>query len=101
MATNLELRQLFGNNTLKNKVEAACLIAAEAIRNEDDQTANHANRLLWAKRASRDTVATGKEMLKMLLAARKDLSAAEIEGASDDAINNSVAAAVDLFADGS
>ena len=32
MATYMELRALFGNSDLSNRIEVACIIAAEAIR---------------------------------------------------------------------
>ena len=101
MATYTELRTLFHNSDLKNKVSVACIVAAEAIRVEDGGTTNHANRLLWAKKAfaSPDNVST--EMLMALLAANKDALTATILAATDVAIQAKVDAAVDVFADGS
>ena len=100
MATYAELRGLFSNSGLKNAVSVACIVAAEAIRNEDAGTANHANRLVWAKKAfaSPDSVST--EMLMALLAANKEASVATITGATDSAIQAKVDAAIDVFADG-
>ena len=101
MATYLELRALFGYNDLKNKVEVACIVAAETIRAEDAGTANHANRVLWAQQAFASPAGVGKKMLMALLAGNKATAVGTITGASDSAIQTKVDAAVDLFADGS
>ena len=101
MATYAELRQLFGHNELKNKVEVACIVAAETIRAEDPGTTNHTNRVIWAKAAFNNPSAVGAQMLMALLAANKDTATVAITGASDSAIQTKVDAAVDVFADGS
>ena len=101
MASYLELRSLFGNGELRNKLDVAIVIAAEAIRNEDVGTTNHANRLTWAKAAFNNPRSKADEMLMALLAANKDLTVAQIEEATDSAIQTRVDAAVDVFADGS
>jgi len=101
MATYMELRQLFGNNDLKNRIEVACIVAAEAIRTEDVGTVNHANRLVWAKRAFGSPNTIRDEMLMALLAANKDASVATIEGVADAALQTLINAAVNVFADGS
>lgn len=100
MASYTELRELFGDATMKNKVAVACVVAAEAIRNEDAGTANHASRLVWAKKAFGNPNGVADEMLMALLAAYKDASVATITGATDAAIQTKVDAAVDVFADG-
>ena len=46
MATYMELRGLFNDSDLDNKIEVACIVAAQTICNEDGGTANHANRLV-------------------------------------------------------
>jgi hypothetical protein len=101
MATYAELRQLFSENELKNKVEVACIVAAESIRNEDAGTPNHANRLVWAKRAFGAPNSIRDEMLMALLAANKDATVTAILAVSDAAMQSLVDAAVDVFADGS
>ena len=100
MASYMELRNLFSSD-IKNKVEVACIVAAEAIRSEDPATTNHANRLLWAKAAFANPGGMSNQMLMALLAANKDATVAQITGASDAAIQAKVDAAVDVFADGS
>ena len=101
MASYTELRGLFSENELQNKVEVACIVAAEKIRTEDIGTTNHANRLAWAKEAFQSPRNVGDQMLMALLAADKDEDVATITGASDTAIQTRVDAAVDVFADGS
>jgi hypothetical protein len=101
MATYTELRTLFNDATLKDKVSVACIIAAEAIRTESDQTVNHANRLKWAKKVFTDTDGQADDMLKALLAANNTAALATINSASDATIQTAVNAAVNVFADGS
>lgn len=100
MATLSELWTLLEDPALKEKVSAACLVAAEAIRTEDDQTANHTNRLKWAKGVMTDPVKAGDDMLKAVLAANAGASLASITGATDATIQTAVDAAVNIFADG-
>ena len=100
MATYLELRQLFGNGDLLNKIEVACIVAADTIRNEDPGTANHTNRLVWAASCFQNTRPVAEKMLMAILATNKTSSAAAIEGASDELLQTNVDATVDLFATG-
>lgn len=101
MATYTELRTLFRHPVLTQKVEVACLIAAEAIRTEDVGTSNHANRLLWAKRVFASPHTTAEMMLMALLAANFDAPVATITNVTDAAMQTQVNNAVNLFADGS
>lgn len=101
MATYDELRGLFTHGPLRNKVEVACIIAAEAVRTEDVGVANHVNRLVWAKRVFENPGAVRDHMLMALLATNKDLAVAAITDATDAAIQTQVDAAIDVFADGS
>lgn len=76
------------------------IAAAAVIRAEDAQTANHANRLLWAKAAFADPKAMAERMVWAVLAANRSATRAQIEGATDAAVLSAVAAAVDVFATG-
>jgi hypothetical protein len=100
MATLAELWTLLEDPSLKEKVSAACLVAAEAVRVEDTGTANHANRLLWAKQVLVDPVKAGDDMLKAVLAANASAALASITGATDLTIQTAVNAAINVFADG-
>lgn len=100
MATYAELYNLHNDSGLKNKVAVAVLVAAEAIRIEDGGTTNHTNRLIWAASALQNPQSEAIRMYWSVLAANKDLSVAQIQGATDSAIQSNVDAAVDLFATG-
>lgn len=101
MATYEELRALFSKDDLRNKIEVACIIAAEAVRVEPPGTENHTNRMVWAKRVFENPRMIAEYMLMALLAANKDSTVADITTASDSAIQVRVNAVVDVFADGS
>jgi hypothetical protein len=101
MATYTELRTLVNDGTLKDKVSIALLVASEAIRTEDAGTANHANRLKYAKKVLTDPDGNADDMLRALLAQNASASLATITGASDATIQTAVNAAVNIFADGS
>ena len=101
MAELDELRELRDNSDLLNKIEAAVWIAADTIRNESDQTANHANRLVWAKASIGNSEQVAEDMLKVLLAQNHTAAVGIITGADKTTILNAVNGAVDLFATGS
>lgn len=100
MATLSQLWGLMTHADLTQKVSAACIVAAEAIRVESDATPNHANRLKWAKKVMQDHVSAGADMLKAVLAANAAATEAQIIAASDSTIQDAVSAAVNIFADG-
>ena len=101
MASYLELRTLFSDTGLRNKVSVAAIVAAETIKNELDTTPNHANRLIWAKQAFANPIAISDTLLMALLAANKDATVATIQGATDATIQTAVDNIIDLIADGS
>ncbi len=98
MATYVELRQLFGDGDLKNRVEVAVIVAAETIRDEASPTAS---RLAWAKAAFENPSSKREPMLRRLLAANREQDVATIQGVSDSTLQSRVDEAVDVFADGS
>ena len=100
MATYSELYGLWHESDLKNKVAVAVVVAAETIQDEVDTTPNHANRLIWAREALESTASKTDPMYRIILAENKDMTVAQILGASDTAIQNAVDGAVDLFATG-
>lgn len=100
MATYTELRGLINDPTLKDKISVALLIAAEAIRTEDPQTTNHANRVKWAKKVLQDPDGNADDMLRALLAQNASLTVAQIQGVTDANLQTAVNNAVNLFADG-
>lgn len=101
MATHTELFSLRNNSELRNKVVSAVVIAAETVMNEDGGTANHVNRLLWAKAVFANPNSEAGRMFWAVLAANSAASLETITGASDSAIQTNVDDHIDLFADGS
>lgn len=101
MATYAELLQASENSTLMGKIRVAVIIAAEAVRVENTGTANHANRLKWAKRAYENPDAEAQRMMRAVLAQNASATLGQITGASDATVQTAVNAAVDVFADGS
>ncbi len=100
MATYVELYAFNNDSALVNKLTVACVIEADVIRIEDGGTANHANRLIWAAAVFGAPGDEARRMLWALLAANKDATVAQIQAATDAAIQAKVSAAVDLFATG-
>lgn len=97
MASYEELYALhLDHDDLLQRVTVATWIAAEAIRQEDPGTANHANRMVWAAEVLAG--ASGQQMLNAVLAANATLTVAQIEAATDAQIQAKVDDAVDLVA---
>ena len=97
MATYIELLTAANDNSLRQKVAVACVVAAEAIRVEDPATANHAARLAWAKLVYQSPTVAGDKMMWPVVAQNKAAALAAITGASDAAIQTAVDAAVVVF----
>ena len=100
MATLAELKTLESDGSLQTAVEVALWKAAVNVQAEDPGIGNHANRLKWAKVVLRDPAGSKDDFLRYLLAANADLTIAQIQSATDSAIESKVADAVDIFADG-
>ena len=102
MATYQEIYELLTTESaLRNKIQVAVIIAAEAIRSEDVGTTNHANRLIWAAQAFENPNGMTTKMLTAVLAANKDVTVEQIKTAADSVVQSNVDSAVDLFATGS
>jgi len=98
VATLSELQGLFADAGLLPKVQAACVIAAQAIYVEATNTANHAARLNWAKATFANPAAEASRMLPAVLAANSTLTLAQLQGVSDASIQAAVNSAVNVFA---
>ena len=100
MATLAEIFALRGCSALRNRTAAACWKAAGDILNEAPETANHANRVTWAKAAMADN-GEGAVVMQMF---RSVCSNATIQGVGDAATDNDIQyvvnAVVNLFATG-
>ena len=99
MATYVELYELAGNATLKNRVAVACMIAAQGILADDTPPANHAARLKWAAQVFANPHGVAQTLLNVLLAQNAAATVAQITGVTDASILTGVNNAVDLFAD--
>jgi len=86
MATYQELKTLVTDSALQDKVEAAVTITAHDLAvgtpTADDQA--------WVAKALNDTRGEAKKALKFVLAASKDNTVAQIQGATDAAIQTNV-----------
>ena len=100
MATYEELHELANDSTLLGRISVAVAVAAVAISTEDGATANHANRLLWAKEALISPKATARSIYPAILADNAAASVAQITGADDTTLLNGVNDIIDLFATG-
>lgn len=105
MATYTEIRALYGDEELTKKVEVAVTIAAQKIASGNDsgspfdQTAGkHELRVQWAKQAIASTGTTAGHVLKLVLAANNTLTVAQINGATDAAIQTAVESVIDALA---
>ncbi len=105
MATYTELRGLFGDGDIIQKIEVAVSIAAQTIAagNDDaapfDQTAGaHDLRIKWAAAAINNTANEAKRMIKLVLAANAANTVTQIQNASDAVIQSNVNASIDVIA---
>ena len=106
MASYTELRNLFDESTLRNKMAVAVIIAANEVLSDPvnfpTTTADvtlQGQRKAWAAAAFADSGAIALTMLKAVLAVNAGLTTAQITGATDTAIQNNVNAVVDLLAE--
>lgn len=90
MATYQELFDLYNNSVLRNRINVACVIAAQAIAVELVTVPNHANRLLWAKQVFGNPEGVATSMLMAALAVNAGLTVAQITGATDAALQTVV-----------
>lgn len=105
MATYNELRDFFGDGTLRRKVEVAVIIAASSVKEDPaafptasaDATVQ-ANRQRWAARAFNNPAAMAQKVVMAVLADNKDATVANINAAPDASIQVNVNEAVDLLA---
>ena len=96
MATYTELFDLRHNEVLRNRVTVACMVAAEKVMAEDPPVAI---RRKWAVAAFENPEAWGQRALRFLLAQNRELTTAQLTGATDAAIQTAVDATVNLFAE--
>lgn len=98
MATYTELEEVGRDEGMRDKILAAIAVAADGVRTEDVGTANHAERLVWARQAMSNLGTERDRFLPMVLAANKSAAKAQILDAADATIQSNVDALVDFFA---
>lgn len=102
MATYSELYQIANDggatSPLRQKIAVACIVAAETIRTENPATTLHTERLAWAKAVFRDPLGESLRMTWAVLAQNAGQPLANINGATDGAIQTAVNNAVNVFA---
>ena len=86
MATYQELRTLFNNSDLLEKVEVATIIAANSMLSGTPTTAQKA----WAAQAFTSPKSEAKKAVMAVLAENSAASVAVITGASDAVVQSSV-----------
>jgi hypothetical protein len=92
MATYLELKSLFGNGPLRDKMEVALCDKARAILAE---ATPNAGRLAWVETVLSNTAAEAERVLKYVLAANKGLTTTQIMAAIDATLQTQVDTAID------
>lgn len=101
MATYSEILDLVSNNqgeAFRRRVTVATVVAADTIRLEAAGTANHANRMVWAKLAVTNPEREAQRLIWAVLAQNRTYSAAVIAAADDATVQSAVNAAVDMIA---
>ena len=100
MATYTELNNESLDGNLYIKVKVACFIAASAVTAESSTTANHSNRMLWAKQVYESPDREATRMLWAVLAANSGAALSAIQAATDAQVQTAVSSNIDVFANG-
>jgi len=95
MATLQELRSLFNDSDLLEKVEAATVIAANDLLSGTPT----ADQKAWAAAVATNPNAEAKKALMFVLASNAGVTVSQIQGAADTAIQASVDAVAQVLAD--
>lgn len=96
MATLEELRDLYSDDGLRKRVEVATVIAAQALLEAVPGTANGR---AWALVVLQNPNLWGRVVYKSILATNAATSVAQIQGATDSAIQTAVDAVAPAFAE--
>ena len=98
MATYTDLKLVSADATFLDRVQVACIVAAEQIRLEAVTVPNHDARLAWAKNVFFNPKTEAQRMAWAVLAQNRSATLAQITGATDAQLQTTVDAAVNLFA---
>lgn len=98
MAAYIEIRNLANDATLRNRIEVAVMVAAEAIITASP--ADTDERIAWAQRVLANPQPWSERVLWLALASNKDAAVAQITGATDASLQTIVDATVTALAKG-
>lgn len=91
MATYSELHNLLVQESeVRNKVKVALIVAAKVVYDENPETLNHTERLIWAGGVLSNTEVEVGKAFPILLASFKDQTEAQIKDASDSDVQTAV-----------
>ncbi len=96
MASYAEIRTLFNDSGLKNRVATAVIVAANAILLDAAATAQQKS---WANKAFQNPENEARRVFMAVLAANIGATVEQIQGAADAAVQANVDAAITLFID--
>ena len=92
MATYTDIRNLFSDSDVKNKVEVACVVKAYALINKTTPTADE---ITMAVSILESPTKTGAKIFLAVLAASKASNVSAIQSASDAQIQTTVDGVID------
>lgn len=96
MATLIEIRNLFNDSDLKNRVAAACVIAVSDILDTGTATINQKK---FAEQVFSQPDEIAKKVLMAVLASNQGKTVAEIAALTDNNIKNRVVAVIPSIVD--
>ena len=97
MATYAELFDIQTDAVLRNKIQIAVIVKAQALI---DLASPTANQVTWAANALNDPTKMMTKIMPYVLAANKSATQSNILSASDSAVQTNVGAAVDKLISG-
>ena len=98
MATLIDLRNLWSNDLLKNRIEQASQIVCWNIIGELGTVPNHTERLAWAVKVLADPSGWADTLLRVIVAKYNASTIATITSATDALVIAAVEEVVNAFA---
>ena len=98
MALYLDLSAILGDASLTARCKIAGLVAADTVRQESSNTANHSFRLVWASKMLKQPDEEANRIVLAVVAQNASATVAQIIGASDSTLQTAVNGAIDLLA---
>ena len=94
MATYTELRTLFDNDNLRQRIGVALMIKAQSLLDGATPTADQRR---WAQQIFSSPQAEADKMLKYLLAKNNTMTVAQIQAVTDAALSTQIDAVANQF----